>query len=117
MSVPYAPQQLSYRNGLGISSLIVGIVSLVFSMVPLTGFLAVCGGATGLILGIAGASRAKQKIASNGKTATAGAIVSAIAVVLGIYGMVIVGQAVSEVDKAFDDFDKGMQEISQKYGE
>lgn len=77
------------RNGLGIAALCLGIIGILFGMVPFTGFIAFALGAVGLILGLVGLGRARRKVASNLKTAVSGAVLSAIAIALGIWGMVI----------------------------
>lgn len=84
-SVPPAP-----RNGLGIAALCLGIVGMLFGLVPFTGFVAFALGAVGIILGLVGFSRARKRTATNLKTALAGTILSALAIGLGIWGMVIV---------------------------
>lgn len=78
------------RNGLGIAALCLGIVGILFGLVPFTGFLAFALGAVGVILGLVGLGRARKKLATNLKTAVSGTVLSLIAVALGIWGMVIV---------------------------
>ncbi|MFP5020979.1 DUF4190 domain-containing protein [Pseudonocardia phyllosphaerae] len=85
------------RNGLGIAALCLGIVGILFGMIPFTGFIAFGLGAVGLILGLVGLGRARKKVATNLKTAIAGGILSIIAIALGIWGMVIVFTGLSKL--------------------
>ncbi|RZT83704.1 hypothetical protein EV383_0519 [Pseudonocardia sediminis] len=78
------------KNGLGIAALCLGIVGMLFGLVPFTGFVAFALGAIGAILGLVGFSRARKRVATNLKTAVSGTILSLIAIALGIWGMVIV---------------------------
>lgn len=78
------------RNGVGIAALCLGIVGILFGLVPFTGFIAFALGAIGLILGLVGLARARKKVATNRKTAISGTVLSVIAIALGIWGMVIV---------------------------
>lgn len=77
------------RNGLGIAALCLGVVGILFGLVPFTGFIAFGLGAIGLILGLVGLGRARKRVATNLKTAISGTVLSALAVALGIWGMVI----------------------------
>jgi hypothetical protein len=61
-----------YRNGFGLAGIILGIVGLLFALVPLTFWVAGLIGGTGLILALVGRARAKRGEASNAKTAWAG---------------------------------------------
>lgn len=78
------------RNGLGIAALCLGIVGVLFGLVPFTGFVAFGLGAVGIVLGLVGFSRARKRVATNLKTAISGTVLSTIAIALGIWGMVIV---------------------------
>ncbi|MBP2364500.1 hypothetical protein JOF36_000196 [Pseudonocardia parietis] len=78
------------RNGLGIAALCLGVVGLLFGLVPFTGFIAFALGAVGAILGLVGFARARRGTATNLKTAVSGTVLSALAIALGIWGMVIV---------------------------
>lgn len=93
----WAPVQAAPRNGLGIAAICLGIVGVLFGMVPLTGFIAFGLGAVGLVLGLVGLSRARKRVATNLKTAVAGAVLSIVAVALGIWGMVILFTGLSDL--------------------
>lgn len=79
-----ATQRARYRP------LSLGVVGILFGLVPFTGFVAFALGAVGVILGLVGFSRARKHVATNLKTAISGAVLSVIAIGLGIWGMVIV---------------------------
>ena len=86
----WAPLPPAPRNGLGIAALCLGVVGLLFGIVPFTGFIAFALGAVGVILGVAGFALARRGTATNTVTAVSGTVVSAIAIALGVWGMVIV---------------------------
>ncbi|NKS80096.1 DUF4190 domain-containing protein [Rhodococcus hoagii] len=85
------------RNGLGLAALILGIVGLLFCLVPLTGFIGLILGVIGLALGLAGLSRVRKAQASNKGVTISGIVLSALAVVGGIAGIVIVFTAVDQL--------------------
>ncbi|MDN5914528.1 MAG: DUF4190 domain-containing protein, partial [Pseudonocardia sp.] len=93
----WAPAPPAPRNGLGIAALCLGIVGLLFGLIPFTGFVAFALGAIGIILGLVGFSRARKRAATNLKTAVAGTILSVIAIALGIWGMVIVFSGLNQL--------------------
>nr|WP_296779081.1 DUF4190 domain-containing protein [Rhodococcus sp. (in: high G+C Gram-positive bacteria)] len=94
------------KNGLGLASLILAIVGLVFGIIPFTGFICLILGIVGLALGFAGLSRVRKNKATNKKTAISGIVVSVLAIALGIWGITIVFGAV-------DDLDDGLNCISE----
>jgi len=85
------------RNGLGIAALCLGIVGVLFGLVPFTGFVAFALGAVGVILGLVGFSRARKRVATNKKTALFGTAASVGAIALGIWGMVIVFSGLNQL--------------------
>ena len=87
------------RNGLGIAALCLGIVGLLFGLVPFTGFIAFALGAVGVILGLVGFGRARRRSATNLKTSVAGTALSAIAIALGVWGMVIVFTGLNQLSE------------------
>ncbi len=106
---PYAPPPeppRPPRNGLGIAAVVLGPVGMLFGLIPLTGIVAIACGITGVILGGIGYSRARQRLATNGRTAMTGVVLSALAVALGIWGMVT-------VSRAFDQLSTDLDRISE----
>lgn len=99
------------RNGLGLAALILGLIGVLFGLVPLTGFIAVGLGLTGLILGFAGIGRLRRGTASNRKTTGFGMAASVAAIALGIWGMTIFFGAVEELDRDLEELESELEEI------
>jgi hypothetical protein len=91
------------RNGYGVTSLILGIIGSLAGLIPIAGML-VGGplGVIGLVLGLAGRGRIKRGQATNGKQTLWGVILSALSIVLGIIGLIIVITAVSDFSNDID---------------
>jgi hypothetical protein len=85
------------RNGLGIAGLVLGLCGLVVGLIPLFGIGAILLGIVGLVLGLVGVQRARRRVATNTKTAVSGVVACVLAVALGITGMVIVANAVTQL--------------------
>lgn len=96
------------RNGLGIAGLILGIVAILFGLVPITFWIAGPLGVTGLVLALVGRARVKRGEATNGKTALFGALTSAAALALSIWGASIVFTA---IDDAVNELDRTIEEV------
>ena len=94
---PMAPAPVPPRNGLGIAALVLGLCGLVIGLIPFFGLGAILLGIVGLVLGLVGVQRARNHIATNTGTAVAGVVACVLAVVLGIVGMVIVANAVTQL--------------------
>jgi len=81
---PYPPQPpyqygvVQPRNGIGTAGFVLGLVGLVFSVIPFVGVIAWPLVIVGLVLSIIGSSRAHKGWASNGGLAAAGIACSAI---------------------------------------
>lgn len=90
------------RNGFGITALCLGLVGLVFMLMPITGFIAVILGGLALIFGLLGWARARRGQASNKKTAIAGTGLGALGLIVGIIGIVIVFQAAAQFSSDMD---------------
>jgi hypothetical protein len=93
---PTAPP-VAPRNGLGIAGLVLGLCGLVVGLIPLFGIGAILLGLVGLVLGLVGVSRARRRAATNTKTAVTGVVACVLAIALGITGMVIVANAVTQL--------------------
>lgn len=76
----YVPQPMM-KNGLGVSSLVLGILSVAFFWVPIFGLFAYVTASTGLVLGIFGHRRVQHRIASNGGVAMAGIVLCIVGLV------------------------------------
>jgi hypothetical protein len=99
---PTPQQQVVYverqGNGLAVASLVLGIVGAVMGLIPLTGFIAIICGLLGVIFGFVGWRKASSGAGRKGM-AIAGLILSAIALTLGVVGLVIMNDAVNELDR------------------
>lgn len=97
--VPGMPPQppVPPRNGLGIAGLVLGLCGLVVGLIPLFGIGAILLGVVGLVLGLVGVQRARRRVATNTRTAVSGVVACVLAVALGIAGMVIVANAVTQL--------------------
>ncbi|TWF76572.1 hypothetical protein FHX44_112465 [Pseudonocardia hierapolitana] len=94
---PASHRRAEPRNGLGLAAAIVGPIGILFGLVPLTGFVAVICGLVAVPLALAGRSRYKKRIATNGRTAVAGLVSGILALALGVWGITIVFQATNEL--------------------
>jgi hypothetical protein len=97
VAAPLPAPAAAPRNGLGLAAVIVGLVGLLFGLVPLTGFIAVICALVAIPLGLAGVSRVRKGGATNRNTAISGLILGAGALVLGIWGITIVFGAVDQL--------------------
>lgn len=96
------PAAAAPRNGLGIAAIVLGPIGVLFGLIPLTAFIAIVCGLIGAILGIIGVGRVRSGQATNGAVSWIGVVLSAAAVGLGIFGLVIVGQAVDQLGRDLD---------------
>ena len=107
METPTATRPVEQQtNGLAIAALVLGIVGTVFGLVPITALIALACGFTGLALGVI----AWRRWRTHGRRAMSiiGVVLSVLAITLGIVGMVIVNDAV-------DDLDRDLDRIEQEY--
>lgn len=104
------------RNGLGIASISLGIVGLLFCLMPITGFIGFALGAIGLILGLSALGRLKRGKATNTKTTWAGIITSLAAIVFGIIGIVMFFTAVDQLGDDLDEVGNNWNEYSDCIG-
>ena len=76
------------RNGLGPTSVVLGIVGVMFGIFPPTFFIAGALGVAGFLLGRVGHRRCMIGKATNGRVAMAGSVISGAAVVLACIGAI-----------------------------
>lgn len=81
-----APQP---KNGLGTTSLVMGIVSIVFAWVPFVGFATYATSILGIITGVLGGGRVRRGVATNGGAAMGGLITSIIGLLSVILATVV----------------------------
>jgi hypothetical protein len=71
---------ISPRNGIGSLSLALGVVSLLFALVPIVGeFVAAPSAVLAIVLGLIGLGRVDRGVATNGGQALAGSILGLVA--------------------------------------
>ncbi len=98
----YQPAAPAPRNGLGIAALVLGICGVLVGFVPILFAGAIICGVVGVILGLIGWSRTRKGTANNPKMTIIGTAACAVAIALGIWGIVTVvgatNQFVSDVN-------------------
>ena len=88
-------------NGLAVTALVCGIVGAVVGLIPILAIPALALGLVAFVLGILGRRKAKKDPRAGRKgAATAGIILGVIAIALGIAGLVIVNDAVNDLDRS-----------------
>ena len=85
-------------NGWGVAALVLGIVAVVFSLIPVMGVVAFVLGPLAVLFGIVGATR---KFAKKG-TAVAGLVLGILSVVIAAIWMAVLAAAVSSADQAMN---------------
>lgn len=98
---PSRTQQPS--SGIAVTALVCGLVGLVIALIPILGIFGIALGLVAVVLGLIGRSKAKKGEAAGKGMALAGAITGTLAVILGIIGLVIVGNAFNDLENAFDE--------------
>jgi hypothetical protein len=74
------PSTAPPRNSLGSAALVLGIVALVFALVPIVGdFVSVPAAVLAVVLGVVGLLRAEKGVATNGGAALAGVVLGFVA--------------------------------------
>jgi hypothetical protein len=96
-------------NGLATAALVLGIIGVLFGLIPLTAFVAIILGVLALIFGLVGRSKQTKRT-----MATWGAALGLASIILAIIGFVILANAVDDVDDAFQDFDNQVAEEGQR---
>lgn len=89
-------ERREHRNGLGISSFVLGLVASIIGLVPIMGIPALASGLVGLGLGLGNIGRTRRHEAGKGWT-IAGIALSVLGTVLAIVGIVIVQRAFGDL--------------------
>jgi len=101
-SAPAAPPQYPVeqpRNGLGTAGFVLGLIGLLFSFIPIIGVVAWPLVILGLIFSLVGYSRGRAGRATNKGLSLAGAILSAIGLVVCILYLAVFSTAASDINK------------------
>ena len=99
------------RNALGIAALALGLVGMLFGLVPVTGFIAVALGIVGVILALSNRGRLRRGTASNRKSTWFGLATSLIAIALGFWGISIVFDTVDELDRDLEELEQELDDV------
>ncbi|WP_406268913.1 DUF4352 domain-containing protein [Streptomyces sp. NBC_00191] len=99
------------RNGLGTAALVLGIIGTITGLIPFLFWLGCILGLLALILGLLSRGRAKRHEATNKGSATAGAVLGLVAVIVGV-GVGVV--TVKAVDDAADEINKVTENTAPK---
>jgi hypothetical protein len=107
------PQQVVYveraGNGLAVASLVLGIVGVVFGLIPLTFFIALICGVLALIFGIVG-WRAANKGRGRKGLAVSGTVLGVVALLLAFAGVFIIGEAADDLENELDEINRQFEE-------
>lgn len=99
-------------NGMAVAALVLGIVGTAMGLVPLLGLFAIIAGVLGIVFGAVGRRRVKSgETAGGSKMAAWGLGLGVVAVVLGIVGIVIVGDVLNEIDQELGDLSDELENL------
>lgn len=107
--VGWQPPKPEPRNGHGTAALTMAIIGLVFTLMPLTGWIAVILGLLAFSFGLSGISRAHKGRADNKGVAAVGCILGTVVFVLGMIAMIQFFMIVNNTQRE-------LQQISNQYG-
>lgn len=102
---------VAYRNGLGTSALVIGIIGLALSWIPIINYIALVLGAIGVVLGLLALVKVRQGGANNPIAATIGLVLSAVAIVASIVAFISFANAVEE---GVDDLNRDLKQYEQE---
>jgi hypothetical protein len=83
-------------------ALMVRLIAICLGLIPLLGLGAITGGIVAVTFGLLGIGRARRGVASNEKMSITGLIAGVLAGALGIWGLVIVGNALNELNSTIN---------------
>ncbi len=106
-TAPAAPAAVPARNGLGISAFVLGIVGTVMGTIPILGIPALACGLTGTGLGLGAYRRLRARTADNKVMTRIGLVLSVVAIILGIVGIVIVTRTVNDLNNQLSNLNAG----------
>ena len=104
---PAAPPTPEPKNGFGITSL--ALVGLVFTLTPITAFLALILGGLAVLFAFLGMARTRRGRASNRKMNYFGLGIGIVTFLLGLAGMISFFQSLNELDTRMRDLDKQLR--------
>jgi predicted PurR-regulated permease PerM len=96
-------------NGLATAALVLGIVGVVFGLIPLTFFIALICGVLALIFGVIG-WRAANKGRGRKGLAVSGTVLGVVALLLAFAGIFIIGEAADDLQNELDQINQDLEE-------
>ncbi|MQB01581.1 MAG: hypothetical protein GEU78_15045 [Actinobacteria bacterium] len=115
----YNLPERDYRNGLGLTALILGIVGLSLAWIPIVGYLSVILGVVGVTLAVVGFVRIRRGGANNPVVTVFGLLTSIAAVVLAFVAFAAfasaVDEGVTEFESEMDALDAELEEIDAEF--
>jgi len=87
---------------MAVAALVLGLIGLLAGLIPLFFFIAFPCGILAVIFGFVGRRRAIQRPSSGKGLSTAGLVMGALAIILGIIGVVIVNRAVNDISETLE---------------
>ncbi|MER5885164.1 DUF4190 domain-containing protein [Streptomyces sp. NPDC001941] len=113
---PFPGGQPAPSNGLGTTALVLGIVGLVFAIIPVTFWLGGFLGLLSLIFGIVGLGRTKKGLATNKGAAVTGVVLGVLSMVVALVWTALIAFAVKEaggeINKAIEESRKEAAEAA-----
>lgn len=100
------------RNGLGVTGFVLGLTGLVFSPIPIVGFVAWPLVILGLIFSVVGVVRVKKGKATNKWLSIIGIIASVVGLAVCIIWVAVIGSAVNEVNDEVNRVAKVTYEVT-----
>lgn len=105
---------------MAVAALVLGVLGVVFAILPCTQVLGMILGVIGFILGLVSMNKCKKEDKPKGKS-VAGVVLSAIAIVLGIIWLVglvgTVNETASELESIFEDLDNELDDLDMQMDE
>ncbi len=94
-----APVLAAPRNGMGITSLVLGLVGIVVGLVPLLAMFTAILAVLAVTFGLIGVSRARHRVATNKKMAISGTVLGVLSLVLSVIGYAVVNDAFDDLGR------------------
>ncbi|MFF9013880.1 DUF4190 domain-containing protein [Streptomyces sp. NPDC014870] len=91
------------RNGMGVTALVLGLVGLLFGLIPFTFWLGAILGVMALVFGIVGHGKARKGEATNKGVALSGIILGGVTIVVSLVWLIVLVVAVDEFEKTVDE--------------
>lgn len=111
------PYQVVPGNGPATAAMVLGIVGVVLAMIPILGLFALPLGVLAIVFGAVGLRKHGKETPKGKGAAITGLVLGVLCFALAIFGMTVVNDAMNEVDGAFEQLDRDLQELEQELGD